>query len=221
MAFLAENFEEEGSEIEAVESEEWRAEVGFLEGVRDQGAQGWGRELHRRWKDLLRRVDHSRAAAFSSLPLPFPFVVPGGRFREQYYWDTYWIIRGLLLSEMPRTARGMLLNFASVLNSVGFIPNGFRVYYLNRSQPPLLVSFFFFYFPFPFPFPFPFLPSLPHLLTPCFQTKILELYISQTGDNSLLEELVPLLDNEYRFWMTQKTVTLKDESGGLSFFSLC
>lgn len=27
----------------------------------------------------------------SLLPLPHPFVVPGDRFREVYYWDSYWV----------------------------------------------------------------------------------------------------------------------------------
>ena len=28
------------------------------------------------------------------LPVQNPFIVPGGRFREYYYWDTFWIIEG-------------------------------------------------------------------------------------------------------------------------------
>jgi alpha,alpha-trehalase len=34
------------------------------------------------------------------------------------------------------TAEGILDLFASVINKYGFIPNGLRQYYLNRSQPP-------------------------------------------------------------------------------------
>ena len=30
------------------------------------------------------------------IPAPNPFVIPAGRFRESYYWDSYWIILGLL-----------------------------------------------------------------------------------------------------------------------------
>lgn len=37
--------------------------------------------------------------------VPHPFIVPGGRFREFYYWDSYWIVQGLLLSEMTQTVR--------------------------------------------------------------------------------------------------------------------
>lgn len=63
---------------------------------------------------------------------------PGGRFLEFYYWDSYWIILGLLHSEMQNTAKGMLLNFFSVIDRYGFIPNGGRIYYLTRSHPPML-----------------------------------------------------------------------------------
>lgn len=65
-------------------------------------------------------------------------IVPGGRFLEFYYWDSYWIIRGLLHSDMFETAKGMLRNFLSLINRFGFIPNGGRIYYLTRSHPPLL-----------------------------------------------------------------------------------
>ena len=43
---------------------------------------------------------------YSLLYLPYPVMVPGGRFREIYYWDCFWIIRGLIQSEMLSTAKG-------------------------------------------------------------------------------------------------------------------
>lgn len=66
-------------------------------------------------------------------------VATGGRFREFYYWDSYWIVQGLLLSEMYNTTRGVLENFLSMVDKYGFVPNGGRVYYAQRSQPPLLI----------------------------------------------------------------------------------
>jgi alpha,alpha-trehalase len=60
-------------------------------------------------------------------------VVPGGRFRESYYWDSYWIVRGLLLSDMHETAKFVILNFIEDINNFGFVPNGARIYYLDRS----------------------------------------------------------------------------------------
>ena len=52
--------------------------------------------------------------------------------------DSYWIIKGLLASNMCDTARGMVQNMLHQLRTYGFIPNGGRLYYLNRSQPPML-----------------------------------------------------------------------------------
>jgi alpha,alpha-trehalase len=63
-------------------------------------------------------------------------VVPGGRFRESYYWDSYWIILGLISCDMLDTSEMLLYNFAKIIEAHGFIPNGFRDYFMNRSQPP-------------------------------------------------------------------------------------
>lgn len=38
------------------------------------------------------------------LLLPKPFVVPGERFRELYYWDSYFIVLGLLVSGLVQPA---------------------------------------------------------------------------------------------------------------------
>lgn len=63
-------------------------------------------------------------------------IVPGGRFREAYYWDTYWIIKGLIVCDLLDTAEEVIENFIIMIESYGMIPNGFRMYFLNRSQPP-------------------------------------------------------------------------------------
>lgn len=85
---------------------------------------------------LLRR-DPDRAPAGSSLlPLPNPYIVPGGRFREVYYWDSYFTMLGLRESGQDEMIRAMVENFAYLINNYGFIPNGNRSYYLSRSQPP-------------------------------------------------------------------------------------
>jgi alpha,alpha-trehalase len=68
--------------------------------------------------------------------LPKPYVVPGGRFREGYYWDTYFTMLGLQESGHEDLVDDMLDNFAYEIDSFGHIPNGNRTYYLSRSQPP-------------------------------------------------------------------------------------
>ena len=62
----------------------------------------------------------------------------GGHFTEMYYWDSYWIIRGLLVNGMTTTARGMIYNMFHLVDTVGYIPNGNRNFYIRRSQPALL-----------------------------------------------------------------------------------
>jgi alpha,alpha-trehalase len=70
------------------------------------------------------------------IPLPHSYIVPGGRFREIYYWDSYFTMLGLQVSKRVDIIQNMVDNFAYLINEVGFIPNGNRTYYLGRSQPP-------------------------------------------------------------------------------------
>jgi alpha,alpha-trehalase len=72
----------------------------------------------------------------SLLPLPNPYIVPGGRFREIYYWDSYFTMLGLRESGQTEMIENMIKNFAHLINTYGHIPNGNRSYYLSRSQPP-------------------------------------------------------------------------------------
>ncbi len=70
------------------------------------------------------------------IPLPNPYLVPGGRFREVYYWDSYFTMLGLRASGRTADIQHIVDNFAYLLDTVGFVPNGNRTYYLSRSQPP-------------------------------------------------------------------------------------
>ena len=72
----------------------------------------------------------------SLLALPKPYVVPGGRFREVYYWDSYFTMLGLAESGHWDKVADMVENFAYEIDTWGHIPNGNRSYYLSRSQPP-------------------------------------------------------------------------------------
>jgi alpha,alpha-trehalase len=93
------------------------------------------------WGVLERKPDDVRATEYSSLlPLPRPYVVPGGRFDEVYYWDSYFTMLGLDDSGRYDLALDMAENFASLIERYGHIPNGNRTYYLSRSQPPFFAS---------------------------------------------------------------------------------
>ena len=91
------------------------------------------------WPILTR--DTPSAPPYSSLlPLPRPYVVPGGRFRELYYWDSYFTMLGLAESGQSDLLEDMVGNFAFLIDAYGHIPNGTRSYYLSRSQPPFFFA---------------------------------------------------------------------------------
>jgi alpha,alpha-trehalase len=91
------------------------------------------------WPVLTRSADVPDARS-SLIPLPNAYVVPGGRFREVYYWDSYFTMIGLVESGRTDLVRHMLDNFAHLITTVGHIPNGNRTYYLGRSQPPYFAA---------------------------------------------------------------------------------
>ena len=91
------------------------------------------------WPVLTRTPDSVRAYS-TLLPLPKSYVVPGGRFREVYYWDSYFTMQGLVVTGRTDLVRSMLDNFAQLIQTVGHIPNGNRSYYLGRSQPPYFAA---------------------------------------------------------------------------------
>ncbi|XP_012990982.2 trehalase isoform X2 [Esox lucius] len=139
--FLSAHFEEPGKEFLSWSPPDWHDKPQFLDGIADADLRSWAEKLHHLWKSLGRKISEDVSAhpeQYSLIFTPHPVIVPGGRFRELYYWDSYWVINGLLLSEMTDTARGMIQNFLYLVNRYGFIPNGGRVYYERRSQPPFL-----------------------------------------------------------------------------------
>lgn len=86
--------------------------------------------------DVLTRHPGTIVETGTLIPLPKPYVVPGGRFREIYYWDSYFTMLGLQAAGRWDLVENMVENFSYLIDSLGFIPNGNRSYYLTRSQPP-------------------------------------------------------------------------------------
>jgi alpha,alpha-trehalase len=89
---------------------------------------------------ILTRAPPADTQVSSLIPLPRPYVVPGGRFREVYYWDSYFTMLGLVRSGRLDLVRDMLDNFAYLIARFGHAPNGNRTYYLSRSQPPFFAA---------------------------------------------------------------------------------
>ncbi|KPJ19579.1 Trehalase [Papilio machaon] len=140
--FVNQNFDPEGSEFEDWRPTDWKDNPAFLQRIKDPLLHQWASDLNRLWLELGRKMKEDvkkNQDLYSIIYVDNPVIVPGGRFREFYYWDSYWIIQGLLLSEMRSTARGMVSNFLDIVDRIGLIPNGGRIYYVMRSQPPLLI----------------------------------------------------------------------------------
>lgn len=86
------------------------------------------------WSVLERRNRINRGSLFA---LPYRYVVPGGRFEEQFYWDSYFIMLGLAADKRWDVIEGMIKNYTYMIRKYGFIPTANRTYFLSRSQPPM------------------------------------------------------------------------------------
>ena len=91
--------------------------------------------VNRLWPFLTREKDVA-VKDDSRISLPFPYIVPGGRFNEIYYWDSYFTMLGLKISGLHAMIANMVVNFDWFIHQFGHIPNGNRSYYTSRSQPP-------------------------------------------------------------------------------------
>ncbi|MGR6329008.1 alpha,alpha-trehalase TreA [Sphingomonas sp. XXL09] len=104
-------------------------------GVNDHEPKDLRAHVRSLWPMLVRQPVPP-APGSSALPLPEPYVVPGGRFREMYYWDSYFTMLGLAADGQQPLVESMLADFTATIERYAHIPNGMRSYYLSRSQPP-------------------------------------------------------------------------------------
>lgn len=187
--FLEEHFDPPGSDLIPITPLDYQEHSlpPMIAQIQDDVLREWAFALHQLWKNLGRIVDTSvrgsmllarRRDKEDQLHRPQNIlIVPGGRFRESYYWDSYWIVQGLLVSNMPHTARGVVNHLLEYVAEYGFVPNGGRIYYLTRSQPPMLSE-------------------MVNLIArePNNATHV-------AYDLEYLRSAVPLLEKEYAFWM--------------------
>ena len=102
-------------------------------GYKSDGNKSITKHIEELWDVLTRQPKSERS---SLIPLPKPYVVPGGRFREIYYWDSYFTMLGLRISKRTDLIQNMIDNFSFLIDQFGYIPNGNRSYFIGRSQPP-------------------------------------------------------------------------------------
>lgn len=93
--------------------------------------------IYEHWDDTVRYNPENNG---NLIGLPEKYTVPCIKeyFQELYYWDTYFTCRGLALHGRKELVRANVENFFYEINKFGFIPNGNRTFYLNRSQPAFL-----------------------------------------------------------------------------------
>ncbi|GAV09968.1 Treh, partial [Ramazzottius varieornatus] len=162
--------------------------------IKNRGLAQWTVDLHSKWPQLTRKTladVQQNPERHSLIHLPHPFVVHGpepSRYREQHYWESYFIIHGLLISGMHATAKGMILNFAHLIDRFGHIPLANRVYYLERTNPPLLSAMVNLY------------------------------WLHQSADHpqdglDLIKAVLPAVQREYDFWMKERSVDVTVNNG--------
>src|SRR5579875_237183 len=78
----------------------------------------------------------------SLLGLPKPYLVPSFDehasfdYDELYYWDSFFMVQGMLGSgENPELVQGILEDLLSLFTRFKIIPNGSRTFLMGRSQP--------------------------------------------------------------------------------------
>lgn len=85
----------------------------------------------------------------SLLGVPKPYLVPSYNpttsfdYNELYYWDSYFMVQGMLDAEHKELVSGILENLLALFKRFKVIPNASRTYLMGRSQPPFLTTFIF------------------------------------------------------------------------------
>lgn len=175
IAFIHEHFLPAGSDVLPWSPTDWVSLPATLSTLQNYTLRQYTYELHYLWLQLGRKLSmdvYTNPQRHSLLYIPYPLIVPGGRFIEPYFWDTYFIILGLLRSNMVGTAEGMVLNLVHLTAQLGFVPNGGRAYYAipGRSQPPLL-------------------------------SRMIAEVFAATGNVTFLQHCYAALRIEYQYWM--------------------
>ena len=202
-SFVASNFDPTGSEFENFEFP-LKQNPKFLEKISSPEMREFGEEVHKIWPQLGRKVKTDVAEnneLYSFIPLNHTTVVPtghDGRFREMYYWDSYWHIRGLLVSEAYKVVFDLLNNFKSLVERFGFIPNGTRKYYTTRSQPPFYST------------------AVHDFYKHCKSNPEASTEIKMSCDE-ILEYFLPSMEQELKWWLENRKIELGNGDFGFAY----
>jgi alpha,alpha-trehalase len=142
------------------------------------------------WPKLVR---HNPKDDDTLIGLPKPYLVPSFEegtefdYNELYYWDSFFMVQGLMNAENKQLVSGILEDLLFLLKKYGIVPNGSRTYLMGRSQPPFLTSF------------------------------ILEVYKTYKPSKAWLTEAMKIAQEEYRtVWMGTNKPNARQVYRGLS-----
>jgi len=141
LSAIAERYEEQkkepGFNLAFFVHEYFVAPSSSTTGYVSDASRSLAEHLNLLWDVLTRQPTVTRD---SLIDLPHRYIVPGGRFREIYYWDSYFTMLGLRVSGKDTMIQDMVNNFSYLIDLLEYIPNGNRTYFLGRSQPPFFAS---------------------------------------------------------------------------------
>ena len=89
--FVHEHFERPGADLVPWAPVDFNESPPALAHLQDESLREWAHSLNRFWSQLGRATSAEAASTperRTLLSLPHPFIVPGGRFVETYYWGT-------------------------------------------------------------------------------------------------------------------------------------
>ena len=105
-----------------------RAQVPFIE-KKDNQLKKINEVIRARWKDEVS----------TSKDFPFSYITAFAQDPHMFYWDTYFINKGLIATGNLQLAKQNTLNLLSVVSRYGFMGNAaVTTWGMNRSQPPYL-----------------------------------------------------------------------------------
>lgn len=115
--WVEQNFEKSGTEFEKWIPDDYTKNPAILNKINDKEFRNFAQNLNNIWLELGRKMKKEvkdNSELYSIIYVENGVIVPGGRFLEFYYWDSYWIIRGLLISEMQNVSK-FLHNFTLII----------------------------------------------------------------------------------------------------------
>ncbi len=138
MAMYLEQKDKSSFNLKEFVNEHFDLPPNYSTNYKNDGTTGANIHIARLWPILTRQPD-SKETNSSLIPLPYPYIVPGGRFGEIYYWDSYFTMLGLKASKQDEG--GFFTDYNFIKKSLtkryclaGMYPPFFRIANYEQAQ---------------------------------------------------------------------------------------